>query len=929
MSLTPIEDFVVSHLKQSGRTPKPCLSLDLQSLVHILGKLVDWYNFGILLKIPPHVLRRIEAEHLVNMARRKTELLDYWLKNEYNPSWHKVYGALMKMPKQEEEVLKDVNNVFPLIPSQVSECSQCTHLFPTPPELTIAYQEKVAQSLTEIQKKFARLVSNIQKALEKFPFLDVKLFISEFLHDTFKSDQEPQTLFQLFHQLKPHYCFMNYELLKEVVKEFVKETMEVHIMEYTSQLEEWLQSTTVVEFKAAVENQLDQVTQLGDPLCPVVPVVLRLQGPWMEVTVSNLRKLLKYIFRDKSSVLTHIHIEQGSVIVRLLAPQSELLPLLSLASKRKNDMRYLGIESIQIGVLIIKPPPHFYQIPFNFNAGLFEVVSAHNPLLVQFYIELGVNPNTQNYEEGMTPLMNASEHGDINAVITLLEHNADINIKTKFKCSALHFATRFGHEKIARLLLKAGLNMDDQDDTRATPMIYACEAGHKAIVELLVKKKADLNLTDVYGQTALMCASLNHYPAIVQLLLQAGANPNLKRHDGSTALHMTCSSGSLESAQTLLYFKANPNIQNTNGITPLMIATACRYCNIVELLVKSGANIDLKNNVDGGNTALMLAAHHGNPVITTTLLKAKANVNIQNYYGCTAIFLANIKGDMETVKQLLIYKADPNICAIYGISPLHAAIYRDVHFAELLLEAGASPNVVGGPDALSVLHHACMTGDIDSVQLLLRNNANPNVLNNLGLTPLCAAAIIGHVEIVHILLKAGAEVDLQRTYNDWTPLFFAVVGGHFKVVELLLKYGASLKENKHGVTPQVTAFLAGQYDVAKHLFEVAASTGQLSLLSPPPLVPAEPTSVDTDQTSVESQTTSLDESISQTPLVNEDENISNRSSTQPSEENVLLYFNKVRSTISSSVEWIQNSYDSMIKRFENYLETSTRLQKHI
>ena len=289
------------------------------------------------------------------------------------------------------------------------------------------------------------MVSNIQKALEKFPFIDVKLFISEFLHDTFKSDQEPQTLFQLFHQLKAHYCFMNYELLKEVVEEFVKETMEVHIKEYTSQLEEWLQSTTVVEFKAAVENQLDQVTQLGDPLCPVVPVVLRLQGPWINVMVSNLWKLLKYIFRDKSSILAHIHIKQGSVIVRLLAPQSELLPLLSLVIKRKNDMIYLGIESIHIGFcisirigMIKMTPPPIHQTPFNFNAGLLEVICVHNPLLVQFYIELGVNPNTQD-KLGITPLIRASMHGDINAIITLLEHNVDINIKTTNDLSALHY----------------------------------------------------------------------------------------------------------------------------------------------------------------------------------------------------------------------------------------------------------------------------------------------------------------------------------------------------------------------------------------------------------------------------------------------------------------------------------------------------------
>ena len=133
-------------------------------------------------------------------------------------------------------------------------------------------------------------------------------------------------------------------------------------------------------------------------------------------------------------------------------------------------------------------------------------------------------------------------------------------------------------------------------------------------------------------------------------------------------------------------------------------------------------------------------------------------------------------------------------------------------------------------------------------------------------------------------------------------------------------------ENKHGDTPQAAAYVAGKHDVANHLSEIAISTGQLSLPSSPPLIPAESTSVGTDQSSMESQTTSLDESTSQTPLVNEEENTLNRPLIQTSKENVLSYYNKVHLT---SVELIQNLRDKMIKRFKNYLETSTRLQKHI
>ena len=920
-------DPIALFLKRSGRILLPCKPLDLPTLTGCLIKLVDWYTFGILLEVPTHVLHKIEAEHSINLHRRKADLYDYWLKNEHQPTWYKVCDVLMKLEK-EEDVLKDVlDNVFPLASSRITVFSHPFPPPPPPPELTILHQGNVARSLTEIQKKFARLVSDIQEALENRPFVKIKRFISGFLHTTLKFDKTPHDLDELFDQLKPHYCFMSYELLREVVEEFVKESMDVCITEYTTQLEEWLQSTTVVEFKTAVENQLEQVTQLGDPLCPVVPVVLKLEGPWMEVMVSNLWKLLKYIFHDKSSVLTHIRIERGSVIVRLLAPQSELLPLLSLASNKRLELALLGIVSVQIGTVKMKllEDAQILQISFGFTMSFHMAVAACSLSLVHFLLELGINPNFQD-ESGNTPLITASTFGCVDIVFTLLEHNADVTLKTKKKHSALHAAAQCGSHETAKLLLNAGSNPNDQDLYGDTPLMFAISTGHEMIVKLLIKKKADINLTSYDGQSALMfaCEKPNSL-ILVQILLRAGANPNLQRRDGTTALHLACAGGFLEYVQTLLQFKADPNMQENEGLTPLMDATQYNYHEIVKLLVKSGANIDLKDIY--GATALMLAIITNNPDLTATLLKAKTDVNIQDVYGVTALSLASFKGNLKIVEQLIAYKADPNLCSNEGISPLHAASNRDI--AEVLLKGGASPNVVSGPNAVTPLHEACATGRVDIVQLLLRNNANPNTLNSSGLTPLCVAAVNGHVEIVDILLKAGAQADLQRAYNDWTPLFFAAVGGHFNVVELLLKYGASLKENKHGVTPQAAAFLAGQYVAAKHLFEVAASTGQLSLPSSPPLVPAEPTSVDTDQTSVESQTTSLDEPISQTPLVNEEEHISNCSSTQPSEEGVLSYFNKVHSTISSGVEWIQNSYDSMIKRFENYLETSRRLQKHI
>lgn len=884
----------VLSLIQSGRSPEPQYPLDLPILIWLLYKLVDWYTFGLLLDVPHYELNKIKVQHPVNLDRQKTDLFHYWLKNGRSPNWLQVYGALVNMPKQENEVVKDVlDNVFPLL-----ENIKFTHPFPTPsPEIVV---DDVAQSLTKIQTMFARLVVAIRKELDKLPLVDIKLFVSEFLHTTFKSEHEPQTLYQLFDQLKAHYSFMSYKILEVIVGEFVKESMESHIKEYTTQLQDWLQSTTIREFKAAVEHQIDQVT-IGKPVCSVIPIVLRLKDAWMDVTVCNLWKLLKYIFRDKSSILTHICIENGSLIVRLLAPKSEILSLISLSSKIKSNMMYLGIESVQVGTVIIRLPLLY---PFNFNERFHAAAYENNLSVVNFFITLGINLNSQD-ESGFTPFIRASMRGNIDIVTTLIDNNADISIMTYKNRSALLAAARFGFEDVTRLLIKAGLSLNNQEESGATPLMNAASAGHVKIVELLIKKKADVNLTALDGQNALMYACRKSSIRIVELLLKAGINPNVQRYDGDTALHIATAYGFLQSGKTLLRYKAKVNIQNNEGVTPLMIAIYFRYHDLVEVLLKKNAGFDMQNN--NGLNVLMMAALSNNPTMTAILLKANATVNFQNNEGVTALLLASLKGNKEIVQQLLRFKADPNLCTKNGLSPLHIASQQDV--VKLLLKSGALPNAVGGADMETPLHLACSDEEIDIVQILLHGKANPNALTASGLTPLCIAATKGFVRIAETLLKAGADIDLQKVENDWTPLFFAAVNGHTAVVKLLVKYGASIRENKFGLTPKVAASLAGQHDIVRHLSEVAISMLQSTSL---PLTES--------CQKVEPQTS--DESVSYSLLTKQEESTSNRPLPNQSDNpDVNLSSRSVYSDIKSYKKSLKSFYDSITKRYENYFES--------
>ncbi|GAA3218168.1 ankyrin repeat domain-containing protein [Actinocorallia longicatena] len=138
-----------------------------------------------------------------------------------------------------------------------------------------------------------------------------------------------------------------------------------------------------------------------------------------------------------------------------------------------------------------------------------------------------------------------------------------------------------------------------------------------------------------------------------------------------------------------------------------------------------------------------------------------------------------------------------------------------------VLAMGVRPDAPdsGGSTALYV---ASVGGDLEIVGLLLSAGAAPDLLSlgdSDGL-PLCGAACWGHEEVVEALLLAGANPNRKES-GDWTPVKWAVVGGHIGVLTRLLAFGARpLQEGR-----QTSLWLAadrGAVDVVRMLLNAGA-----------------------------------------------------------------------------------------------------------
>ena len=140
---------------------------------------------------------------------------------------------------------------------------------------------------------------------------------------------------------------------------------------------------------------------------------------------------------------------------------------------------------------------------------------------------------------------------------------------------------------------------------------------------------------------------------------------------------------------------------------------------------------------------------------------------------------------------------------------------------EAILQQPQHPDVVSASGS-SPLIEASLHCHVEVVRLLLEAGADKDLTNNDGISALMRASLCGHVEVVRLLLEAGA--DKNSTCNDGlSALRLASVLGHVEVVRLLLDAGADKNSaGTPGITALVLAASAGHAEVLRLLLDAGA-----------------------------------------------------------------------------------------------------------
>ena len=140
----------------------------------------------------------------------------------------------------------------------------------------------------------------------------------------------------------------------------------------------------------------------------------------------------------------------------------------------------------------------------------------------------------------------------------------------------------------------------------------------------------------------------------------------------------------------------------------------------------------------------------------------------------------------------------------------------------LSLTSSAWAQAESNPNVNAQLLVAARNTDADAVKQSLARSAVPNSRNRLGKTSLYISIEKNRMDIAHMLIAAGADVNLP-SLEKVTPLIAASYAGSLPFVDLLLKQGA-----KHEPTDRlhksalVYAAGMGHSAVAERLLEAGA-----------------------------------------------------------------------------------------------------------
>ena len=549
--------------------------------------------------------------------------------------------------------------------------------------LTSDGEKEIRVTLLDLHYGFLNLVTEVRKALEKeintgdLTITILTGFIQTYMHweDVELLVEQIEDLNQLFPKLHRYFDFLECGLIVAITEKFIGG-------ELTSQIKEYEKDALQLRSIQTVKNLKTELRKIYTPhlqdISNMPQVLIELNDVWKEAAIEGLYLLVKYLLprTKQQSLLEHITIDTGSVLIKYRVEESYVDYLIAYAENKPQFMRLIGIFGLVINNIPILQEDENKN--FTFRSALLESSQSGNNEAVQFILDLGVNVNYSN-SEGKTALMLACEAG---------------------------------HEKVVQTLVSADANINLQDSAGQTALMLA--DGYVGIVHRLLLAKANPNLQQKDGNTALHIACYKDQNTHAELLLSFGATFVIPNTKGDTAFLASVRGNNTEILKLMLN-----SIPHSPFIVSLGVVYACRFGHsaVFNLFAKQ-----LEYSTQTAKFFISCAEGDVVPVVQH-ITKFKIDPNTKLISGITPLMIASSFGNADVLDCLLEAEADVNSTDQDGYSPLTYAITGNtsLHIVQRLLEAGSNPNILVG--GVTIAERAREKGEQTICDLLLKYSA--------------------------------------------------------------------------------------------------------------------------------------------------------------------------------------------------------------
>jgi len=174
----------------------------------------------------------------------------------------------------------------------------------------------------------------------------------------------------------------------------------------------------------------------------------------------------------------------------------------------------------------------------------------------------------------ISPLMLAAMNGQTQAVKVLIDMGSDVNAQIETdRNTALTLACFQGRSDVVGLLLERKANIEHRAKIGRTPLIEAASGGFEKLGRLLLENGADVNAPPVptTKDTLLTIVAEKGHLKFVQLLIEYGAQLDARNKKGCTGLSLACH-GHLEVVQSLVVNMADSEAVDARHVSCLMVA---------------------------------------------------------------------------------------------------------------------------------------------------------------------------------------------------------------------------------------------------------------------------------------------------------------------------------------------------------------------